>query len=140
MPKLDGVGLLKRCRSEATLKDIPFLMISGDAMPESVAHASEWGAADYLVKPFSFQSLRTHIEELFERWRTPEEALYRQVEKLKETGRAQDALSKIAQIETAMGPLKPRWANLRAECLMELGRIAGGVGDPGEDPPGRRTA
>ncbi|MCE5242977.1 MAG: response regulator [Desulfobacteraceae bacterium] len=123
MPKLDGVELLKRCGSVPALKELPFLMISADALPETVAHASEWGAADYLVKPFSFQALRTHIEELFDRWRTPEESLFRQVEKLRETGRAKDALRKIGQIEEATGSLKPRWLNLRAECLMALGEL-----------------
>ncbi len=78
MPRLDGLGLLKRCRADSELRNLPFLLISGQASQELVAFASEWGAYDYVVKPFSFSFIRKRIEGIFERMKSPEEALYRE--------------------------------------------------------------
>jgi len=122
MPRLDGIGLLKRCRADMDLRDLPFLMISGHALPEWVAMASEWGAYDYIVKPFSYSFLKERIESLFERRNSPEEALFRDVERLKEDGQVEAALDKIDEIEKT-APLRIKWLNLKGECLMELGRM-----------------
>ncbi|MFP5211999.1 MAG: tetratricopeptide repeat protein [Acidobacteriota bacterium] len=119
MPVLDGIGLLKRCRADVDLRDIPFLMISGDSMAEVVAHAGEWGAYDYLVKPFSFTGLKQRIDVILDRMKSPEEALFREVERMKDDGYAREALEKIEKVEKIL-PRRPKWMNLKGECLMEL--------------------
>ena len=123
MPRLGGIGLLKRCRSENDLRDLPFLMISGDALPEIVASASEWGAYDYIVKPFSFNILKSRVFAIMERWRSPEELLFREAERLKEGGYAQEALDKVEEYEESTPALRTRWLNLKGECLIELDRV-----------------
>ncbi|MBI4417341.1 MAG: response regulator [Ignavibacteriales bacterium] len=50
MPNMDGTELLRMCRSDASLKTIPFVVISGKANEEARSKAMEWGAASYLVK------------------------------------------------------------------------------------------
>lgn len=123
MPRLGGIGLLKRCRSESDLRDLPFLMISGDALPEIVASAGEWGAYDYIVKPFSFNILKSRIVAIMERWKSPEELLFREAERLKEAGYAEEALDKVEEFEESTSSLRTRWLNLKGECLIELDRI-----------------
>ena len=53
MPGLNGLDLLKWVRSEAAIKDLPVLMLTGDRAKESVVAALQSGVSDYLVKPFS---------------------------------------------------------------------------------------
>ena len=66
MPRLDGMGLLKRLRADRTLKDTPFILLSARAGEESTVEGLEAGADDYLVKPFAARELlarvRTHVE------------------------------------------------------------------------------
>ena len=123
MPRLGGIGLLKRCRNETDLRDLPFLMISGDALPEIVASAGEWGAYDYVVKPFSFNILKSRVVAIMDRWRSPEELLFREAERLKESGYAEEALTKVEKFEEETRGLRTRWLNLKGECLIELDRI-----------------
>lgn len=122
MPGLDGIGLLKRCRGNMQLRDLPFLIISGHALPEWVAMASEWGAYDYIVKPFSYSFLKERIESLFERRNSPEESLYRTVERLKEDGLVEEAIEKIDELGKTSA-LGIKWLNLKGECLMEQGKM-----------------
>jgi class 3 adenylate cyclase len=61
MPKLDGFGVLERLKSDATLRDIPVIMISGLEDFESVIRCIELGAEDYLPKPFDPVLLRARI-------------------------------------------------------------------------------
>jgi CheY-like chemotaxis protein len=50
MPEMDGTELLRLSRSDAALKSIPFVVISGKANDEARSKALEWGAAAYLIK------------------------------------------------------------------------------------------
>ncbi|MBC7602133.1 MAG: response regulator [Ramlibacter sp.] len=52
MPRLDGIGLLKRTRGHIVLKDLPFVFISSAANPRTVDVATASGAAGYILKPF----------------------------------------------------------------------------------------
>lgn len=123
MPRLDGIGLLRRCRGENDMRELPFLMVSGDAVPATVASASESGAYDYIVKPFSFNTLKNRIVSMMERWKSPEELLFREAERLKEDGYAQEALARVENFEMTKGFPKTKWLNLKGECLIALDRI-----------------
>jgi signal transduction histidine kinase len=57
MPGLDGFGLLRELRQDATLRAIPFILLSARAGEESAVEGFEAGADDYLVKPFSAREL-----------------------------------------------------------------------------------
>lgn len=61
MPKLDGVSLLKRMKTDPALHDLPVIMISGVDETDSVVHCIEIGADDYLPKPFDPVLLRARI-------------------------------------------------------------------------------
>jgi sigma-B regulation protein RsbU (phosphoserine phosphatase) len=61
MPRLDGYGVLQRMNANASLHDVPVLVISGLSEIESVVRCIESGAADYLPKPFNHVLLWARI-------------------------------------------------------------------------------
>lgn len=51
MPKLDGMGLLKKIRAEKNWgADVPIIMLSNLSDPEMVSEAAGFGVFDFLVK------------------------------------------------------------------------------------------
>lgn len=50
MPRWDGLQTLRAFRSHAELKDLPILMLTGDASRATVTAAIEGGATDYIIK------------------------------------------------------------------------------------------
>jgi len=65
MPKLDGLGLLRAIRSHPPIKSTAFIMLTGRADRDLVARAAQFGVNNYLVKPFTVQTLREKIEQVF---------------------------------------------------------------------------
>ena len=57
MPEVDGYELLRLIRSDAGLADLPVVLLSARAGPESAVEGLELGADDYLVKPFTAEDL-----------------------------------------------------------------------------------
>ena len=70
LPKLDGVTVLKKLRKSGSPARIIFL--SGRKEVADRIYALQSGADDFLVKPFSFEELRTRVHTLLRR---PEELL-----------------------------------------------------------------
>jgi DNA-binding NtrC family response regulator len=62
MPGEDGLALLKRLRSEG--HDLPVLMVSALDTAKPAVEALQFGAADYLVKGFELEELRTRVVNL----------------------------------------------------------------------------
>lgn len=123
MPRLDGVGLLRRCKTDADFKDIPFLIITGEATSSWVAIAGELGAYDYLIKPFSYNVLRSRVEGILERLKSPEEQHYKKVQELKDAGEWGAALDGIEQWEKLRQlNVKARWIALKGDILLEIGQ------------------
>ncbi|HBD10226.1 MAG TPA: hypothetical protein DCZ69_18395 [Syntrophobacteraceae bacterium] len=123
MPRLDGMGLMKRCQGDPELREVPFLVISGDRQQGAVAVAAELGAYSYVVKPFSFMTLRDRVEEVFERRNSPEHLRFRAAQRLKEQGRLQEALEIIRAMEGSGQPLKGKWPNLKGEIFWEMNEL-----------------
>jgi CheY-like chemotaxis protein len=69
MPEMNGIELLKSCKSDARLRDIPFLMITSQSSIErmKVMQAARANVDDYLLKPFTSEDLRTRISQLSNR-------------------------------------------------------------------------
>jgi len=65
MPNLDGLGLIKKVRSDPELKDVPFLMVTAEAEKEKVIEAIRAGVSNYVVKPFTAEVLKEKIEKIF---------------------------------------------------------------------------
>lgn len=65
MPKLDGLGLLRAIRAYEPIKNTAFIMLTGRADLDLVARARQFGVNNYLVKPFTTQTLKEKIEDVF---------------------------------------------------------------------------
>jgi signal transduction histidine kinase len=57
LPGLDGFGLVHAIRQDPRTRDIPVMLISARADPDSRLQALNLGADDYVVKPFSAREL-----------------------------------------------------------------------------------
>jgi len=65
MPKMTGLELLKAVRADDALKDIPFLMVTAEAQQENIIEAVKAGVSNYIVKPFTAETLGEKIEQIF---------------------------------------------------------------------------
>lgn len=65
MPKMDGVQLLKKVREHATLKDLPFVLITAVAEKEYIVQAKSMNVNGYVLKPVTFQRVLSKLTELF---------------------------------------------------------------------------
>ena len=65
MPKLDGLGLLRAVRAHGPLSKTAVIMLTGRADKELVQRAVQFGVNNYLVKPFTTQTLKEKIEAVF---------------------------------------------------------------------------
>ena len=61
MPVLDGMGLLKRVKSDERLQSLPVIMQTAAGTPDQVREGLAAGAYYYLVKPFERESLLTIV-------------------------------------------------------------------------------
>jgi len=71
MPGLDGYGVLRKMKGDASLRDIPVVMVSAIDDSDSVARCLELGAVDYLTKPFNPVLLKERVDACIEttQWR-----------------------------------------------------------------------
>ena len=65
MPNMMGIDLLRAVRSDGTLKTIPFLMVTAEAKKENVIEAAKAGVSNYIIKPFTADSLREKLDIIF---------------------------------------------------------------------------
>lgn len=65
MPNMTGLDLLKAVRADAATKDIKFLMVTAEALQEHVLAAVQAGVSNYIVKPFTAETLKEKIDKIF---------------------------------------------------------------------------
>jgi two-component system, chemotaxis family, chemotaxis protein CheY len=65
MPKITGLELIKVIRSDDALKHIPFLMVTAEAQQENIIEAVKSGVSNYIVKPFTAETLSQKINQIF---------------------------------------------------------------------------
>lgn len=61
LPGLDGVALTQRLKASPHLAGIPIVMMTGDASKASLLSSMEAGAAAFVVKPFTRESLTNKL-------------------------------------------------------------------------------
>jgi two-component system chemotaxis response regulator CheY len=67
MPNMMGIEFLRRVRATDRHKTTPFLMVTAEAKRENVLEAASAGVSQYIVKPFTVDSLQQKITAIFER-------------------------------------------------------------------------
>ncbi|MBF0497690.1 MAG: chemotaxis response regulator CheY [Deltaproteobacteria bacterium] len=65
MPKMTGLELLQKMRTDEELKHIPFLMITAEGQKENILTAAKSGVSNYIVKPFTPQILKDKLKIIF---------------------------------------------------------------------------
>ena len=65
MPNMTGIELLRHVRSTEELKDLPFLMVTAEAQQENIIEAVKAKVSNYIVKPFTADTLNEKIEKIF---------------------------------------------------------------------------
>jgi CheY-like chemotaxis protein len=62
LPGIDGVTFTRNLKAAPDLANIPIIMFSGDSRRETLLSSIEAGAADFIVKPFTRESLNLKLE------------------------------------------------------------------------------
>lgn len=66
MPQMSGIELLKAVRTSEEWKDLPFLMVTAEGQKEHVIEAVKHRVNNYIVKPFTAETLMEKINKIFE--------------------------------------------------------------------------
>lgn len=62
MPRLDGLGLLRAVRGNPAIAKTAFIMLTGRADTALVQEAVKLGVNNYIVKPFTLETLKKKVE------------------------------------------------------------------------------
>ena len=119
MPRLDGFGLLAGIRADATLRDLPVILLSARAGEEARLEGLDAGADDYLVKPFSARELLARVRSNLELARLRQQArdaLLHANEMLEQ--RVAEEMARRAQAEESLR---------QAQKMEAIGHLTGGV-------------
>lgn len=66
MPNMRGIDLLKAAKSDESLKDIPFIMVTAAGQKDNVMEALQAGVSNYIMKPFTPQALEEKIKKVLD--------------------------------------------------------------------------
>ena len=66
MEPMTGLQLLQEVRADAKLKSTPFIMVTAESKAENIVAAKQAGVSNYIVKPFSAETLKSKIEKVVE--------------------------------------------------------------------------
>ena len=65
MPKMTGIELLRKARACEQVADTPFLMVTAEAQQENIIEAAQAKVSNYIVKPFTADTLKQKIDKIF---------------------------------------------------------------------------
>jgi two-component system, chemotaxis family, chemotaxis protein CheY len=65
MEPMAGFALLQEMRSDPSLAEIPFIIITTESKTENLIAAKKAGVSNYIVKPFNAQTLKNKIDAVF---------------------------------------------------------------------------
>jgi two-component system chemotaxis response regulator CheY len=65
MPVMAGIELLRKIRADEQLKHIPVLMVTAEAQKENLVEAIQAGVSNYVVKPFTAETIKQKLDKIF---------------------------------------------------------------------------
>mgnify|MGYP006289673771 CR=1 FL=1 len=65
MPEMTGIELLRKVRASEEYADLPFLMVTAEAQQENIIEAVQAKVSNYIVKPFTPDTLEQKISKIF---------------------------------------------------------------------------
>lgn len=67
MPNMTGVELLRLVRGDAALASLPFVMVTAESEAHQVAEALKAGVDNYIVKPFTPDTLKAKLADTYKK-------------------------------------------------------------------------
>ncbi|MDQ7833289.1 MAG: chemotaxis response regulator CheY [Desulfovibrionaceae bacterium] len=67
MPNMPGIELLRKVRGSEEFADLPFLMVTAEAQQENIIEAVQAKVSNYIVKPFTAETLGQKIDKIFDK-------------------------------------------------------------------------
>ncbi len=64
MPNLDGIGLIKKIRSNSAFRFIPIIMLTTESQDSKKAEGKSAGATGWIVKPFKPEQLLAVVKKV----------------------------------------------------------------------------
>ncbi len=64
LPRFDGYGVLRHLRARPATQSLPVIVLTAKSDEDSEVRAFEYGASDYLIKPFRARALTARIHSL----------------------------------------------------------------------------
>jgi len=67
MPNMKGIDLLKKVRASSAMKAVPFILLTAESEKDQVVEAMAAGVSEYLLKPFTKDTLGEKLRLVSER-------------------------------------------------------------------------
>ncbi len=67
MPNMSGLEVIKKCRANDSLKNLPIVMVTAESDREAVVAALSAGATDYVIKPVGTDMLERKLRRILAR-------------------------------------------------------------------------
>ena len=64
-PQRTGIEFLRKVRASEEFADLPFLMVTAEAQQENIIEAVQAKVSNYIVKPFTADTLGQKIDKIF---------------------------------------------------------------------------
>lgn len=64
MPQMEGIDLIKAVRADNRIGKLPILMVTAEAKREHIIEAAQAGVNDYVIKPFTPDTLISKVEKV----------------------------------------------------------------------------
>ncbi len=65
MPQMTGIELLRKVRASEDYGHLPFLMVTAEAQQANIIEAAQAGVSNYIVKPFTAETMKQKIDKIF---------------------------------------------------------------------------
>lgn len=65
MPQMQGINLLKHCRTDPRFKELPFMLVTAESEQKQILEAAKAGVSNYVVKPFNSVTLKQKLEQVY---------------------------------------------------------------------------
>lgn len=65
MPVMTGIDLLRAIRADEKLKATPVLMVTAEAQQSNLIEAVQAGVSNYIVKPFTAETMQEKLGKIF---------------------------------------------------------------------------
>ena len=65
MPQMTGIELLRKVRASEDYGRLPFLMVTAEAQQANIIEAAQAGVSNYIVKPFTAETMKQKIDKIF---------------------------------------------------------------------------